>query len=181
MMDIGALSQVYGSIYMKTIIAPRRVSRALAPATPAQSAAPPTPGGDATARSHSFNASLQRWNAERRGQAPGTIWGARAIEALAPWEDGDLCLAHAVAVALQAAYEEGKAGQAPHRPDVRADLRPSATVQECTDCDHPQEHVVTHAGNLHADGIDRTPRTPAPIHRAGMVKPAPLVRRPLRK
>lgn len=164
---------------MKTRIAPRAAPRAVESPPPGQ------------ALSRSFNASMARWNAQRRGQAPESLWGARAIAALAPWEEGDLCLSHAVALALEAAYQEGKAGLAPSLPDVRAELRPSATPAECEDCDHPQETIVKHAGNLHTDGIDRTEqpviqkpgaqvgRHPAIIHRAGMVKPAPIIRAPI--
>lgn len=105
-------------------------------------AAFPTPQTTPRASSRSFQASQTRWLAERRGQEPDTVWGARAVAALAPWEEGDLCLSHAVALALEAAYAEGKNGQAPAMPDVRADLRPSARQEECEDCPQPVNKIA---------------------------------------
>jgi hypothetical protein len=117
---------------------------------------------------------MERSRAERRGAAPTTVWGARAVAALHPWEEGELCLSHAVALALQAAYEEGKAGLKPSYPNTEVDA-PAATVAECEDCvaEKPRPtRIVRTLANLISDDPDDEP--PAPVTPRKVIrKPAP--------
>ncbi len=140
----------------------------------------PTDKTSSTGR-RSFNASMENSRRDRRGVEPGTVWGARALEALKPWEENDLCLSHAVAQALETAYLEGQTGAKPRWPgdEIATPANPAA----CEDCVQPVKHITRHAGNLHADGVDRTPvikiRKPGVEINPRRAGPQPIVRRPV--
>lgn len=111
---------------------------------------------DQQSRSRSFNASMERWRRERRGAEPDTVWGARALEALKPWEEGDLCLSHAVAIALETAYHEGKVGDRPRVPSD--DVEHAPDPMDCEECAvSPPKRVVR--------ATVAEPSKPAPIVR----------------
>lgn len=114
----------------------------------------------------SFNDSTADFLQQRRGVEPGTVWGLRAVEALKPWEEAEVCLSHAVAQALEAAYQEGLSGGKPRRPDVRETLRPgdhAPTEQAvCDDCPTPvpPARIVRTLANL-GPASPAQPATPA--------------------
>lgn len=90
----------------------------------------------------SFNQSIADWNMGRRGPTPDTLWGARALEALKPWEDHQEHLVMSVARAIEEAYKEGKAGAPPRMPDIREDLRPGEHAPAPVEEVPPKRKVV---------------------------------------
>lgn len=136
-------------------------------------------------RSRSFNASMDDWRKNFRGEGPDTVWGAKALAALRPWEDRDLCLSHAVALALEAAYNEGKSGTKPSYPKLEirpTDLHVTASTDDCEDCPpKPIKRVVRSAAS--PVPATRKPRAASSVDRyatltAKTSTPSRIIRKP---